>query len=192
MVSQKQNHPWALFSFIFFFHSPINKDNVQQLQGMISVKCMFLVFVLLSHCDLVIFLCSKLALFPCFSIGAPQCIFVGSIGVLQCIIIVLCSHVFTLFCWCLSMLPNYILLLSLAIFSFFYQCSSMPPNCVLLLFINSSWLCFAGVHQHNLVMLYWCSLNTSQLCFVVIHQLFLVVFYWCSSLSPYFKYISNP
>lgn len=68
--------PLGFFLFFFSFTFFINKDNVQQLQGMFSVKCIFLVFVLVNHCDLVIFLCSQLALFPCLFVGAPQCIFV--------------------------------------------------------------------------------------------------------------------
>lgn len=70
------------------------------------------------------------------------------VGVFQCVVIVLCSHIYTLLYWCLSMLPTIL-----------YCCSLVLPNYFLLVFINTSLLCFVVVCQLLLVVLCWCLLT---------------------------------
>jgi len=124
-------------------------------------ECLFLVFALINHCNLMFFLCSKLALSPCC---APL-VFVA------CIISLF-------FCWCFSTCPCCDLLMFFGAFSLYYVafyrqlkllwsigacwcifvllcwCSSTLFGCVLLVFVNTSWLCFVGVCLHLLIVLY--------------------------------------
>jgi hypothetical protein len=69
------------------------------------------------------------------------------VGVFQCVVIVLCSHIYTLLYRCLSMLPTIL------------YCSLVLPNYFLLVFINTSLLCFVVVCQLLLVVLCWCLLT---------------------------------